>query len=30
VKVANGQKVAPEVYVPHTLITRANVDKFIK
>jgi len=30
VKVANGQKVAAEVYVPHTLITRANVDKFTK
>ncbi len=30
VRVANGEKVEPEIYVPHTLITKENVAQFQK
>ena len=30
VRLANGEKVQPEIYVPHTLITKENVAQFQK
>jgi ribose transport system substrate-binding protein/inositol transport system substrate-binding protein len=30
VKLANGEKIAPTIIVPHVLITKENVDKYMK